>query len=175
MPPVASWWPAYVGLGSNLDDPPQQLARAFDALARLPETRLVLRSGCYRTAPFGPVIQPHFLNAVAGLLTRLAPDALLEQLRAIEQAQGRAAVRERWGPRPIDLDLLVHGLARRSDPALTLPHPGIPERNFVLYPLRDLAPDLDIPGLGTVRELAARVTAEGIERHVPATGAMTTT
>jgi 2-amino-4-hydroxy-6-hydroxymethyldihydropteridine diphosphokinase len=175
VPPPASWWPAYVGLGSNLDDPPRQLERAFAALAQLPQTRLVLRSPWYRTAPFGPVIQPHFLNAVAGLLTRLAPEALLQQLRAIEQAQGREAVRERWGPRPIDLDLLVHGRERRSDVALTLPHPGIPERNFVLYPLRDLAPDLEVPGLGTVRELAARVTAEGIERHVPATGAMTTT
>jgi len=174
VPPPASWWPAYVGLGSNLDDPPRQLERALGALAQLPDTRLVLRSPWYRTAPFGPVPQPHFINAVAGLLTRLTPEDLLQHLRAIELAQGRPAVRERWGPRPIDLDLLVHGLERRADAALTLPHPGIPERNFVLYPLRDLAPDLDVPGLGTVRDLAARVTAEGIEHHVPAAGAMTT-
>ncbi len=171
MAKSASWWPAYVGLGSNLDDPPVQLEQAFAALGQLPESRLMLRSPSYRTAPFGPVAQPHFLNAVAGLLTRLDPEALLAQLRALETLQGRAPARERWGPRRIDLDLLVHGRETRSGPALTLPHPGIPQRNFVLYPLRDLAPDLDVPGLGSVRDLAARVTATGIERCTAPTGA----
>jgi 2-amino-4-hydroxy-6-hydroxymethyldihydropteridine diphosphokinase len=166
-----SWWPAYVGLGSNLDDPPAQLERAFAALGQLPESRLVLRSPWYRTAPFGPVAQPDFVNAVAGLLTRLTPEALLRELRGIELQQGRAAARERWGPRRIDLDLLLYGRERRAEPALTLPHPGIPERNFVLYPLQDLAPDLDVPGLGSVRDLAARVTAVGIERYAAPTGA----
>ncbi len=171
MAQSASWWPAYVGLGSNLDDPPAQLEHAFAALARLPQSRLVLRSPWYRTAPFGPVPQPHFLNAVAGLLTRLNPEALLAQLRALELQQGRAPARERWGPRRIDLDLLVQGRETRATPALTLPHPGIPQRNFVLYPLRDLAPDLDVPGLGSVRDLAARVAATGIERYAAPTGA----
>lgn len=171
MAQPASWWPAYVGLGSNLDDPSAQLERAFAALGQLPESRLVLRSPWYRTAPFGPVAQPHFLNAVAGLLTRLGPEALLQELRALELQQGRAPARERWGPRRIDLDLLVHGRETRAAAALTLPHPGIPQRNFVLYPLRDLAPDLDVPGLGSVRALAARVAATGIERYAAPTGA----
>ena len=160
----APWRPAYVALGSNLDDPPRQIARAAERVAALPRTRWVLASSLYRTAPFGPVAQPEFRNAVVGLLTQLAPAELLAALRGIELELGRAPARERWGPRRIDLDLLVHGDARSDTAELRLPHPGIPERNFVLYPLAEIAPDLQVPGIGVVRELAARVSGAGIER-----------
>ena len=97
-----------------------------------------------------------------GVLTQLESPALLAALRALEAALGRPAQRERWGPRIIDLDLLSYAREQRSQAALTLPHPGIVERNFVLYPLADIAPDLDLPGLGRVAELAARVTSAGL-------------
>jgi len=160
---AASWQPAYVGLGSNLEEPRRQIQRACTGLAALPGTRLVRLSPLYRSRPFGPVVQPDFVNAVAGLLTQLDPRALLGELQALERALGRPAARERWGPRLIDLDLLVQGRERRDEPDFTLPHRGIVERNFVLYPLADLAPDLDIPGLGRVAELRGRIAPEGLE------------
>jgi 2-amino-4-hydroxy-6-hydroxymethyldihydropteridine diphosphokinase len=101
---------------------------------------------------------------VAGVLTQLESPALLHELRVIETALGRPAEHERWGPRVIDLDLLSYGRERRTGPDLTLPHPGIVERNFVLYPLADIAPNLDLPGLGRVAELARRIAAEGLTR-----------
>ena len=156
------WHPAYIGVGSNLDDPPAQIRRAFGRLAELPATRVILTSPIYRTRPFGPVDQPDFANAVTGLLTQLRPRELLAGLHSIEAAQGRPKERQRWGPRVIDLDVLVYGRERLEDPDLTIPHPGIVERNFVLYPLADIAPDLDIPGLGRVAELKGRVTSEGL-------------
>ena len=128
----------------------------------LPRAPEFLRPACVVRGRFGPVTQPDFANAVAGILTQLEPHALLEGLHSIEAAQGRPKERERWGPRVIDLDVLVYGRQRLTDPQLTVPHPGIVERNFVLYPLADIAPDLDIPGLGRVIELKGRVTSEGI-------------
>ncbi len=156
--------PAYVALGSNLDDPRAQVERGFDALGTLPQTRLVLRSSLYRSRPFGPVVQPDFVNAVAGLLTRLEPAELLAALKDLEARLGREAPVVRWGPRRIDLDLLVLGGARVESPELRLPHPGIAERAFVLVPLAEIAPDLDVPGVGRVRALLARADAAGVER-----------
>jgi 2-amino-4-hydroxy-6-hydroxymethyldihydropteridine diphosphokinase len=161
------WQPAYIGVGSNLDDPRAQLLTAFGKLAQIPSTRVLLTSPIYRSRPFGPVSQPDFANAVVGVLTQLEPLVLLSALQAIESAQGRPRERERWGPRVIDLDLLVYGQQRRADPDLTVPHPGIVERNFVLYPLADIAPDLEIPGLGRVTELKGRVSPEGLRREDP--------
>jgi len=161
---VAIWQPAYIGLGSNLQDPRAQVLRACAALQTLAATRFVRLSPLYRSKPFGPVVQPDFINAVAGVLTQLDSRALLGELLALERALGRPAERERWGPRVIDLDLLVYGRERREEPGLTLPHGGIVERNFVLYPLCDLAPDLDVPGLGRVAELKGRLAPEGLER-----------
>jgi len=155
------WQPAYVALGSNQQEPREQVLRAFDALATVPATRLVSRSGLWQTPPFGPVPQPDFINAVAAVLTQLSPHELLAELRRIETAQGRTRT-VRWGPRTLDLDLLVHGTSRIDDAELTLPHPGIAERAFVLYPLAELAPALDVPGVGRVAALAARVTQQGI-------------
>jgi 2-amino-4-hydroxy-6-hydroxymethyldihydropteridine diphosphokinase len=158
------WVPAYVALGSNLDDPVAQIARAMDALGELPDTRLVLRSSLYRSRPFGPVEQPDFVNAVAGLLTALEPARLLQCLQATEARLGRERPVVRWGPRRIDLDLLVHGGTRIAQPDLTVPHPGIAERAFVLVPLAEIAPDLLVPGAGSVRDLLAQVDSSGVER-----------
>ena len=156
------WRPAYIGVGSNLADPRAQVLSACAKLGHIPLTRLVSSSRLYRSRPLGPIAQPDFVNAVAGVLTQLDSAALLAALRALEAALGRPAQHERWGPRIIDLDLLSYAREQRAEPALTLPHPGIVERNFVLYPLADIAPDLDLPGLGRVAELAGRVTSEGL-------------
>jgi 2-amino-4-hydroxy-6-hydroxymethyldihydropteridine diphosphokinase len=156
------WQPAYIGVGSNLEDPRAQVLTALERLGQLPRTRLVLASRLYGSRPFGPVPQPDFVNAVAGVLTQLDPTALLAELHAIESSMGRPLRHDRWGPRIIDLDLLAQGRERLEEAELTLPHPGIVERNFVLYPLAEIAPDLELPGLGRVADLAAAVTAEGI-------------
>ncbi|HEB95851.1 MAG TPA: 2-amino-4-hydroxy-6-hydroxymethyldihydropteridine diphosphokinase [Sedimenticola thiotaurini] len=147
--PVSAW----VGLGSNLDRPRQQLERAFVGLARLPGTRLVARSPLYHSPPMGPPDQPDYVNAVAMLETGLDPHRLLAALQEIETAHGRRRER-RWGPRTLDLDLLLYGDRVIRTPELTVPHPGLTRRAFVLYPLRDLAPDLMVPGAGPVRGLA---------------------
>jgi 2-amino-4-hydroxy-6-hydroxymethyldihydropteridine diphosphokinase len=158
------WIPAYVALGSNLDDPEAQLTRAFDALAGMRDSRLVVRSSLYRSPPHGPVVQPDFVNAVAGMLTMLGPGVFLGELKSLEERLGRARPIERWGPRRIDLDLLVHGATRVDEPGLTVPHPRIAERAFVLVPLAEIAPQLMVPGGGRVQALAARVDEAGVVR-----------
>jgi 2-amino-4-hydroxy-6-hydroxymethyldihydropteridine diphosphokinase len=158
------WRPAYVGLGSNLDEPAVQVRRAFAALATIPGTRLVRASSLYGSRPMGPVPQPDFVNAAAGLLTQLEAAEFFTHLRALERQLGRMPPRERWGPRRIDLDLLVFAQLRIDTPALQLPHPGIVERNFVLYPLAEVAPELPVPGCGRIAELLARVNPEGLWR-----------
>jgi 2-amino-4-hydroxy-6-hydroxymethyldihydropteridine diphosphokinase len=145
--------PAYVALGSNLAQPARQVERAFEALAALPGTRLMLRSAAYSSPPMGPVEQPDFVNAVAALLTQLDPLTLLHELQALETRLGREVPVMRWGPRVIDLDLLVHGQTRCDEAELTLPHPGIAERDFVLVPLAEISPSLDVPGVGRVDAL----------------------
>ena len=162
-PSKPRWRPVYVGLGSNLSDPVAQVNRALESLAQLPKSRLVLRSGLYRSAPLGPQDQPEFVNAVAALLSRLDATAFLVQLQRIERAQGRQPDAERWGPRIIDLDLLVFGDAVAVEPGLTLPHPRIAERNFVLLPLGEIAPELVIPGIGRVAGIEVDDTRPRIE------------
>jgi 2-amino-4-hydroxy-6-hydroxymethyldihydropteridine diphosphokinase len=159
---VQIWQPAYVGVGSNLAEPRRQVESACARLTQLRNTRRVRVSRLYLSRAFGPVAQPDFVNAVVGLLTQLSAPELLEEMRALETSFGRPTRRERWAPRILDLDLLCFGRERRADPTLTLPHPGIVERNFVLYPLADIAPDLELPGLGRVTELKARVTSAGL-------------
>ncbi|TLY58516.1 MAG: 2-amino-4-hydroxy-6-hydroxymethyldihydropteridine diphosphokinase, partial [Gammaproteobacteria bacterium] len=119
--PMEIWHPAYIGMGSNLSDPRAQVLEARARLTGLPLTRVVLTSPLYRSRPLGPVAQPDFVNAVAGVLTQLEPAALLAALKALEVVLGRPPRHERWGPRIIDLDLLAHGRERRSEAALTLP------------------------------------------------------
>lgn len=159
------WIPAYIGLGSNLDGPAGQIKRAFNALAKLPESRLEAMSPCYRNPPMGPADQPDFVNAVAVLLTQLDPGDLLSGLQGIERGAGRSGPSgPRWGPRCIDLDILAYASRVIDREELQIPHPGICERNFVLFPLLDLAPELVIPGCGVVRELAKCV--DGSTLHI---------
>jgi 2-amino-4-hydroxy-6-hydroxymethyldihydropteridine diphosphokinase len=158
---------AYIGLGSNLDDPERQLRRALEALAQLPQTHLAGCSRFYRSVPLGPQDQPDYMNAVAALDTTLEAEALLDALQAIETAQGRVRGPERWGPRTLDLDLLLYGSAILATPRLSVPHPGLAERGFVLYPLAELAPDLVLPDGRTLADLLARCEASGLE---PLTG-----
>ena len=134
---------------------------AFERLGTLPATRSVLRSRLYSTRPMGPQDQPNFVNAAAGLLTQLGARELLDALLQIEQAMGRHR-QERWGPRVIDLDLIWMVGETINEPGLTLPHPGVSTRNFVLYPLADIAPTLAIPGHGRVLDLLRAAGDDGI-------------
>ena len=153
---------AYVGLGSNLQDPAAQIRAACAALDRIDGTRLCRVSQLYRTPPWGLSEQPEFVNAVAELETTLAPHALLQALQALEAAAGRARD-VRWGPRVLDLDLLLYDALQLDEPGLHLPHPHLHERAFVLAPLADLAPGLVVPGHGSVQALRAGLDAAGIE------------
>ena len=154
---------AWIGLGSNLGDPVHQLNDALAALETFPSTRLLRVSSFYRSRPMGPQDQPDFVNAVAELDTALPALQLLDALQAVEQAQGRVRG-QHWGPRTLDLDLLLYGNERISLPRLEVPHPGLPERAFVLYPLAELDPDLDIPGVGSIDALCRRQSPSGLQR-----------
>ncbi len=158
------WYPAYVGLGSNLQSPGRQIEDAFGLLEQIADSLLVRRSSIYRSAPFGGVEQPDFINAAASLLTRLPPMELLRELQAIENQQGRERGDVRWGPRTLDLDLLVYSDRTLNEPDLTVPHPGIAERNFVLLPLREIAPGLVIPGLGELAKIDVSLDEPKISR-----------
>ena len=155
------WRPAYVAIGSNLNHPQERVLEAFERLAALQAVQSVLPSRFYQTRPMGPQDQPDFVNAAAGLLTQVGARELLEQLLGIEQAMGRNR-QERWGPRVIDLDLVWMLGETVDEPGLTVPHPGVSMRNFVLYPLADIAPTLAIPGHGKVSELLHSVGGDGI-------------
>ena len=154
---------AYIALGSNLDDPQQQVLDAMDKLASLPDTRLLQRSRLYRTPPWGVLEQPPFVNAAVQVDTALSPYALLDALLDIERRAGRVRA-ERNGPRTLDLDLLHVEGVQLDDARLTLPHPRMAQRAFVLLPLNDLAPALQLPGQGVVAELLARLDLAGCER-----------
>lgn len=134
----------YIGLGSNIEQPIQQITQALHALQHLPDSQFIGASSLYRSPPLGPQDQPDFINAVACLHTALSPLALLAQLQAIEQQQGRQRLRH-WGPRSLDLDLLLYGNQQIDLPELTVPHPGLSLRDFVLLPLQELAGNLQLP------------------------------
>jgi 2-amino-4-hydroxy-6-hydroxymethyldihydropteridine diphosphokinase len=155
---------AYIALGSNLGDARGHVLGALDAIARLPGVRVLARSPLYLTPPWGVLAQPPFVNAVVHVDTALAPQELLDVLLAIERAAGRVRDGERWGPRTLDLDVLHMDGVERSDERLTLPHPRIRERAFVLLPLNDLAPGLELPGQGRVADLLAILDTAGLER-----------
>ncbi len=160
----ARWVPAYIGVGSNLQGPASQVEAAIGRLAEIGQTRLVRASSMYRSAPFGGIEQPDFVNAVVAVLTRLEAIELLAALHEIEAANGRERDDTRWGPRVLDLDLLVYSNHRIASPELTVPHPGIGERNFVLLPLGEIAPDLVIPGLGRVASIPVNLDEPSISR-----------
>lgn len=160
---------AYIALGANLGDPAAQLVEAARAIARLPGTRLAAASSLYRSAPVGYLDQPEFRNAVLAVDTTLAPRELLDALLAIEQACGRTRS-FRDAPRPLDLDLLMHGEAELAQPGLELPHPRMAARAFVLQPLAEIAPDCRIPGLGPLARLLPAVASQAIERDGPLLG-----
>jgi len=151
---------AYVGLGSNLNHPRRHVARALAELSRLPRSRLLIASPNYVSAPVGCALpQPDYVNAVALLRTRLSPRNLLSRLHAIERRHRRdqAARAQRNAPRTLDLDLLLYGRLRLRQRDLSLPHPRMHLRAFVLRPLQDIAPTLRVPGRGATRSLLRRV------------------
>ncbi len=155
---------AYIGIGSNLAQPVHQVLQARDALARLAYTRLLALSPLYRNPALGPGQQPDYVNAVAAIETRLAARELLDALQVVEANQGRVRGAVRWAPRTLDLDLLLYGDGEIGDERLTVPHPRLVERAFVLKPLLDIAPNLDIPGLGPVRKLLSAVSGASLQR-----------
>jgi 2-amino-4-hydroxy-6-hydroxymethyldihydropteridine diphosphokinase len=148
---------AYVGLGANLGDRRASLDRALELLGGEEGIDVVAVSSFRDTEPVGYLDQPRFLNAAAALDTELGPRELLDRLLAVELALGRTRDGPRFGPRTVDLDLLVHGDTRLSEPGLELPHPRLHERRFALEPLAELDPDLDIPGRGPVSALLAEL------------------
>lgn len=150
---------AWIGLGSNLDAPREHIARALDELDQLPLTRRRQASPLYASRPVGPADQPDFINAVAQLETSLSPHALLDQLQALEQRHGRVRARH-WGPRTLDLDLLLFDKQYLATPRLTLPHPEMNRRAFVLVPLADVAPALVLPDGQDINELIAALPDE---------------
>ena len=157
---------AYIGLGSNLDHPPRQIRNAMHALDDLPRTRVVEDSGLFLSKPMvppaGPITQPDYYNAVVKIETQLDAYELLEQLQHIEHAQHRKR-REHWGPRTIDLDILMFDDLQMNSERLTLPHPGIGQREFVLYPLRNIDDSLEIPGRGMLNDLIENCPQNGLQ------------
>lgn len=153
---------AYVGLGANLQDPPAQLREALRLIGARPGMRVAATSSFYRSAPLGPGPQPDYCNAVCAVDTDLNPDRLLTHLHDVERQMGRERPPQRWAPRLIDLDLLLYGQLRMKTSRITLPHPELHRRNFVAVPLAEIAPDLDIPGVGRVAELAAALGRDGL-------------
>ena len=154
----------YIGLGSNLATPIEQLRSALATLAALPHTDLIAQSSFYSSDPLGPADQPRYVNAVAALDTELSPLALLDALQTIELEQGRTRKAERWGPRTLDLDILLFGERLLDEPRLTVPHYHMHARAFVLYPLAEIAPDLKLPDGRALTELLGACPYAGLER-----------
>jgi len=145
---------AYIGLGSNLNDPVAQVTRAIEELGHVEHSRLIAVSPLYRTPPLGPAGQPDYINAVAALDSELEPLALLDELQRIEQLHGRVRGPVRWGPRTLDLDLLLYGNETIHTPRLVVPHVGLHDRPFVIFPLLAIAPELVLPDGSVLAELA---------------------
>ena len=155
---------AYIGLGSNLHNPVQQVTQAISELSRSDGLTLKQVSSLYRSPPMGPANQPDYINAVAEIATSQSPQELLSVLQAIEQDHGRVRDAEKWGARTLDLDILLFGDKITNSDGLIIPHYGLYERAFVLYPLREIAPgSLNIPGYGTLAQLLANCEKGSLE------------
>ena len=154
----------FVGIGSNMNDPQAKLLSAVRRLKQLPQTEFCSVSSLYHSPPMGPQDQADYINAVAMLQTTLAPLPMLDALQAIETEHGRVRKGQRWGPRTLDLDILLFGEKVINLPRLIVPHPGLHERAFVLYPLYEIKPELTIPGSGRLSELVAACPQDGLEK-----------
>jgi len=153
---------SYIGIGSNQANPSHQAKQAIEALKLLPKTTLLKCSSLYTSTPMGPQDQPDYINAVAELDTQLSAIALLDALQAIEQAQGRVRKENRWGPRTLDLDIILYGNDQINTSRLTIPHYGMKVREFVLYPLLEIAADLMLPDGSLLSQLAAACDRKGL-------------
>ncbi|WP_043530863.1 2-amino-4-hydroxy-6-hydroxymethyldihydropteridine diphosphokinase [Litchfieldella xinjiangensis] len=162
----ATFQRAYIGLGSNLETPQRYVLTALNELAMLPLCRLNAHSRLYASRPLGPQDQPDFINAVAILDTRFSPLALLDQLQALEQRHGRLRQR-RWGPRTLDLDLLLYADSHINVPRLRIPHPEMTRRAFVLVPLAEVAPELTLPDGQRIDALARDMQQDGLRVVLP--------
>ncbi len=154
---------AYIGLSSNLEDPIQQVRTALGELDEINLTNVVRNSSLYRSDPVGPAGQPDYINAVAEIKTQLEPMLLLHALQAIEQDHDRVRI-QHWGPRTLDLDLLIYADQKINEPDLIVPHIMIAERSFVLYPLAEIAPDVQIPGLASMVVLLSNSSEKGLSK-----------
>ncbi len=157
---------AFIGLGSNLATPSQQINGARSAIAATAGIQELAFSSLYQSAPMGPKDQPDYVNAVMAIATELTPTALLHCLQGIENEHGRVRTGERWGPRTLDLDLLLYGDQQIHLPDLIVPHIGIADREFVLYPLYEIASDLNVPGKGRLSDLVANCPLRGLQRLI---------
>lgn len=154
----------YIGLGSNLAEPAKQLVKALRALQSLRQTKLVSISSLYASRPMGPQDQPDYVNAVAHLETSLSPIELLDELQHVEQTQGRERKGQRWGARTLDLDILLFGQEVIESSRLTVPHYGLREREFVLYPLAEIAPRLVLPGGDKLKNILNNCAMNGLSK-----------
>lgn len=153
----------YIGLGSNLENPEKQVLTAIGDIAQIADSTLSAQSSLYHSPPMGPQDQPDYINAVVAIDTTLTPHQLLDALQQIEQKHGRERKRH-WGERTLDLDILLFADMVISDDRLNVPHPGIAERAFVVYPLAEIASDLIIPGLGTLGDIKANCPLDGLKQ-----------
>ena len=152
----------YIGLGANLNQPDEQIIRALEAIAKLADSALLNHSSLYSSKPLGPQQQPDYVNAVAVLQTDLQPQELLEQLQKIELEQGRQRKAERWGPRSLDLDIILFGNRKIQTASLTIPHYHFHTREFVLYPLSEIVPELVLPDGRPLNEVIKTVSRNGL-------------
>jgi len=158
----------YIGIGSNLDNPVAQVLEAVEELEMLPDTILAERSSLYSGKPMGPEDQPDYVNAVVAMDTLLSADELHQALIKIEDLQGRTRDGDKWGPRIIDLDLLLYGTHSIDTATLTVPHPGMHERDFVIIPLEELAGNLKIPGRGHLYSLINKCKSHSLKKLITA-------
>jgi len=153
----------YIGLGSNIDNPTAHISTAFIEIGQIPNSKLKRQSSLYRSSPMGNIDQPEFINAVVELDTELSAITLLGHMHTIEEKHGRVRT-QHWGPRSLDLDLLLYGDHHIENRKLTVPHPGINDRNFVLCPLLEIVPEIVIPGSGSAKKILENIGINGLEK-----------